>query len=209
MASERTGYLWAREGTAWQHRYFTVAAGWLFASVADEESILYKVNLEHSHTESLPITKNSGRRYSFTLHAPNSKKILTLACDNKEDFEGWIQALITNRMSENTYNSVGSEEPDPVTPAGQSGFAKWLEETKNTSKNKMKTYTITRSESNTTGYVVHTYYGTDKPKESAEDLRHHEERPNSEHVSELEPLLSVLSMFVWNIKLCVYLYTCV
>jgi len=115
------------------------------------------MSLENSHLESLPYTMRAQGRYCFNLHAPNSKRILMLACNTSDEYQDWARYL-TGSIKTDTYNSFdfSGDDSHPTTPGSTNDFSRWLEETR---KRGMKRTTEVKSDRNPAQHVVHMYYG--------------------------------------------------
>jgi len=147
-------------------RWFVLHQSWLTSYESQEKGEEFSsINLENSHLEplhGLSVPQGLKRNivnYCFNLHAPNSKIIVTLCCENKGDFEVWTTDLTDRKFR----GSDLEEQSVPVTPVGnsnQSEYIKWLEETKDHSNRQLSFTSFSNNQTNPHGYVIHTYYGT-------------------------------------------------
>uniref|UniRef100_A0A7S4DL50 PH domain-containing protein n=1 Tax=Lotharella globosa TaxID=91324 RepID=A0A7S4DL50_9EUKA len=182
----RQGYMWVRRqgiSQQWERRWFVLSNGWLRSYGGPEkldESESDRISLENSHLESLPYNMRAQGRYYFKLHAPNSKRILMLACNTSDEFQEWARYL-TGSIKTDTYNSFdfSGDDSHPATP-GATDFSRWIEETR---KRGIRRTTEVKSDRNPRQHVVHTYYGVSAFEE--QDMN-----ATERHEAELQPLIT-------------------
>mmetsp|Transcript_18490 Transcript_18490/g.25710 ORF Transcript_18490/g.25710 Transcript_18490/m.25710 type:complete len:342 (+) Transcript_18490:66-1091(+) len=171
------GWLWSYTHNNWEKRWFVASNGWLRAyrtQHVKKEGALDTISLENSYVESvgsIPSSSVSLRRtgmYRFKLHAPNSKRMLTLSCQAPDEFGQWINILSESRNEHAQSEEEGStfDDVEPVSPGGGE-FSEWLKETKNQS-NTRRTVTVKHDEHNHIGDIIHTYYGSSRAPSSGQ-----------------------------------------